>query len=318
MKPLIQIKDLTKKYAVGKRTLTAVQPLSFDIGSGETVGLVGESGCGKSTLGKMLLRLIEPSAGSICFDGIDLCGLNPKELRNIRKQMHMIFQDPYASLNPRMTVRDIIAEPLEIHRIATGKARDERVLELLKLVGLESSHLHRFPHEFSGGQRQRIGIARALAVEPQFVVCDEPLSALDSTTHRQVLDLLVDLQKQKGLTYLFISHDLRAVNSISNRVIVMYLGQIVEMSSSRALFDSPYHPYTQALVHATPVPDPVRERKRSRIILTGDVPSPFQPPSGCAFHPRCPFAKPICKTMPPLLQEVQPGRFAACHFPLMD
>lgn len=308
-KPLIQVKELKKQYG----RLEAVSGVSFTIHAGETLGLVGESGCGKSTIGRTLLRLEEPTAGEVFFEEQNVTTLRPKELKAIRQKIQIIFQDPYASLNPRMTAEDIIAEPLDIYRIAKGKKRRERVEELLSLVGLPPDAGSRFPHEFSGGQRQRIGIARALAVSPRFIVCDEPISSLDVSVQAQIVGLLKKLQKEMGLTYLFIAHDLAMVKYLSTRVAVMYLGHIVELAPSQTLYESPLHPYTQALLSAIPIPDPKVEKNRSRIVLTGEVPSPLNPPKGCAFCTRCPHAKPICHEVRPTWEEKRPGHFAACH-----
>jgi oligopeptide/dipeptide ABC transporter ATP-binding protein len=295
-------------------TVRAVEKVDLDILPGETLGLVGESGCGKSTLGRTVLRLLDPSEGSIVFEGTDITARPQRELRPLRRKMQMIFQDPYASLNPRMTVGATIAEPIEIHRLAaTAKQRADKVQALLAKVGLRSDMANRYPHEFSGGQRQRIGIARALAVEPRFIVCDEPISALDVSIQAQIVNLLQDLQRAEKLTYLFISHDLKVVQHISDRVAVMYLGRVVELGDAKTLYREPKHPYTQALLSAVPVPDPA-QRKR-RIILQGDVPSPLKPPPGCAFHPRCPVKdKPeACFKEVPALRVLANGSRAACH-----
>jgi oligopeptide transport system ATP-binding protein len=292
----------------------AVDDISFTVKRGETLGLVGESGCGKSTTGRAILQLYKPTAGTVDFLGKSLTQLNGGDLRKMRREMQMIFQDPYASLNPRMTVGSIIGEPLEIHGLARGREKSERVQELLRIVGLNPYFANRYPHEFSGGQRQRIGIARALAVQPSFIVCDEPISALDVSIQAQVINLLEDLQAQFNLTYLFIAHDLSVVRHISDRVAVMYVGKIVELAERDMMYERPLHPYTKALLSAVPIPDPIIERKRQRIILTGDVPSPVNPPTGCRFHPRCPFAQDLCREKEPELLEVEPNHFAACHF----
>ncbi len=314
----IQITDLTKQFPIKggllSRTVAnvnAVQGVSLDIKKGETLGLVGESGCGKSTLGRCIIRLIEPTSGKIVIDGDDVTHKKGEELRALRRKMQIIFQDPYASLNPRMTVGSIISEPLEIHNLFDSKKdRLDRTKQLIELVGLRPEHINRYPHEFSGGQRQRIGIARALAVDPSFIVCDEPVSALDVSIQAQVINLLMDLQQRLGLTYLFIAHDLKVVEHISNRVAVMYLGKVVEIAEAEELYRHPSHPYTRALMSAIPVPDP---RKRDqRIILTGDVPSPINPPSGCHFHPRCPDMIEECKTTCPSLRETRPAHRTAC------
>jgi len=300
-------------------TVKAVDGISFEVRKGETLGLVGESGCGKSTTGRAMIRLREPTSGSVTFDGIDLAKLKPEPLRRMRRRMQIIFQDPYGSLDPRMTVGSIISEPIDTHHLARGGAKRERVADLLRIVGLDPKYVNRYPHEFSGGQRQRIGVARALAVEPEFIVCDEPISALDVSIQAQVLNLLTDLREQLGLTYLFIAHDLSVVKHISDRVAVMYLGKIVEIGPPDIMYANPAHPYTRALLSAVPVPDPVMERKRKRVILTGDVPSPVNPPEGCRFHTRCwlyeRLGKPEqCRTVDPPVRILQGDHGAACHF----
>ncbi len=292
--------------------IKAVDGIDFFIRRGETLGLVGESGCGKSTTGRAVLQLYRPTAGSVYFEGQDLTKMKGEKLRQMRRKMQMIFQDPYASLNPRMTVGNIIGEPLEVHNILRGKALKERVQELLQVVGLNPYFINRYPHEFSGGQRQRIGIARALAVQPSFIVCDEPISALDVSIQAQIINLLEELQEQFGLTYLFIAHDLSVVRHISDRVAVMYLGKLMEMTTSLELYKNPLHPYTKALLSAVPIPDPVVEEKRKRIILEGDVPSPANPPKGCNFVTRCPMRMDICKEQEPEFRDVGGEHFVAC------
>ncbi|MDQ6681109.1 MAG: dipeptide ABC transporter ATP-binding protein [Pseudomonadota bacterium] len=315
--PLLEVRGLVKHFAVRRGVfgsvrgaVRAVDGVDFDVSRGETLGVVGESGCGKSTLGRLLLRLIEPSAGHVRFDGIDLGGLDAAALRAQRRAMQIIFQDPYSSLNPRMTVQQALAEPLALHGLHRGRER-ARVAELLRIVGLAPEHARRYPHEFSGGQRQRIGIARALAVEPKLIVCDEAVSALDVSVQAQVVNLLQDLQQQFGVAYVFIAHDLAVVRHIARRVAVMYLGRIVEMAETRALFAAPRHPYTQALLAAIPLPEPGLERAVA--VVSGDVPSPMAPPSGCHFHTRCPYARPLCSEVSPPLEEAG-GHRVACHF----
>lgn len=309
---LLSVRHLVKHFPVegSDDVVQAVDDVSFDIISGETLGLVGESGCGKSTVGRCLLRLHEPTSGEVLFEGKDIVGLPNNEMQALRRQMQIIFQDPYASLNPRLSIRSIISEPLKIHRIGTKAEQNERVADLLQKVGLDPNYADRYPHEFSGGQRQRIGIARALALNPKLIICDEPVSALDVSVQAQVVNLLQDIQEEFGLTYLFISHGLAVVEHISNRVAVMYLGKLVEICDAVELYERPLHPYTQALLSAIPVPDP--KHKRDRIVLTGDVPTPINPPSGCRFRTRCPLATDECAAVVPELREIRPGHFAAC------
>jgi oligopeptide transport system ATP-binding protein len=318
---LLHVEDLTMHFPIYRGVIQrqvgavrAVDGVTFDVKRGETLGLVGESGCGKSTTGRTILQLYRPTAGSVRFDGVDLVHLKGEDLRKMRRKMQMIFQDPYASLNPRMTVADIVAEPLMVHNVGTGKEIAERVQHLLELVNLNPSFAGRYPHEFSGGQRQRIGVARALALQPSFIICDEPISALDVSIQAQVVNLLEELQSQFNLTYLFIAHDLSMVRHISNRVAVMYLGVFVELASREDLYTNPLHPYTQALLSAVPIPDPVADAKRHRTILTGDVPSPANPPSGCRFRTRCPIAESVCAESRPEFREIKPGHFVACFF----
>jgi oligopeptide transport system ATP-binding protein len=315
---LLEVRNLKVHFPVRhglfsrvKQFVRAVDDVSFTLDPGETLGLVGESGCGKTTLGRAVVRLIEPTAGSITFQGEEISRLHGVELRARRRGFQMIFQDPIASLNPRMTVEQIVGEALKIHKLADARAWRKRVGELLAAVGLSPAHAERYPHEFSGGQRQRIGIARALAVEPKLIVCDEPVSALDVSVQAQIVNLLQDLQQRHGLSYLFVAHDIAVVAHISRRVMVMYLGRIVELGEARAVVREPRHPYTQALISAVPVVDPAS--KRQRIMLPGDVPSPIDPPAGCPFHPRCPIAEERCRREPPALREVAPGHWAACH-----
>ena len=319
-KVLVRVEGLRKHFPITRGLLRrkvgdvkAVDDVTFDVYAGETLGLVGESGCGKTTVGRAILRLYPPTAGSVTLDGVNLAEFKPDALRRMRRRMQMIFQDPYASLNPRMSVHDIIAAPLRIHRVMSGRAVDERVAELLALVGMNKGFANRYPHEFSGGQRQRIGIARALALQPDFVICDEPIAALDVSIQAQVVNLLKELQERFGLTYLFIAHDLSMVRHISDRVAVMYLGKIVELADKDALYTEPLHPYTQALLSAVPVPDPAFERQRVRIVLEGDLPSPADPPAGCRFCTRCPRVMEVCKQAEPAYKEAAPGHWVACH-----
>jgi oligopeptide transport system ATP-binding protein len=316
---LLRVKNLKKYFPIRGGLFSrevarvhAVDDVSFDIQPGETLGLVGESGCGKSTTGRTILRLIEPTAGEVWFEDRNVTALDKRALRQIRKEMQIIFQDPYASLNPRMTVRSIIGEALVIHKLAKNRReREDRVVQLLETVGLSAEHLRRYPHEFSGGQRQRIGIARALAVSPKLIVCDEPVSALDVSIQAQIINLLEELQQKFGLTYLFIAHDLSVVEHISTRVAVMYLGKIVEIAPAKELYTNPKHPYTEALLSAVPIPDPATRRKR--ILLEGDVPSPIKPPSGCRFHTRCPIRVPSCAENEQVLKEISPDHWVACQ-----
>ncbi len=323
---LIAIRDLKVHFDLGggtifdkivggspvKRVVKAVDGVTIDIYRGETLGLVGESGCGKSTLGRAIVRLTEPTGGHVLYKGRDLASLSQREMRHHRRHLQMIFQDPYASLNPRMTVGQIIGEPLETFKLARGREAEQRVQELMETVGLSKRFIKRYPHEFSGGQRQRIGIARALAVDPDFIVADEPISALDVSIQAQIMNLMEKLRREKNLTYLFISHDLRAIRHVSDRVAVMYLGKLVEIADAKIIYDEPLMPYTKALISAVPVPDPEIEATRQRIVLQGDVPSPINPPQGCRFHTRCPFAIDACREVVPPLAEIKPNHFAAC------
>lgn len=313
-KELLVVKNLKKYFKVGSKSiLKAVDDVSFVVRKGETLGLVGESGCGKTTTGRTILGMYPANSGDVIFDGINVHNLDKSGKKEFSKRAQIIFQDPYASLNPRMTVGDIIGEGIDIHHLYTGKERTEKIYELLGSVGLNKEHASRFPHEFSGGQRQRVGIARAFAVEPDFIVCDEPISALDVSIQAQVVNLLIKLQREKDLTYLFIAHDLSMVKHISDRVGVMYLGTLVELASSTELYKNPLHPYTQALLSAIPIPDPNVERNRQRIVLEGDVPSPINPKPGCRFKARCKYAKPICSEVMPEFKEVDKDHFVACH-----
>ena len=318
---LLRVDNLVKHFPIMRGifqkqvgAVRAVDGVSFEVRRGETLGLVGESGCGKSTTGRAILQLYRPTSGSVNFDGVDLVKLKGEDLRKMRRKMQMIFQDPYASLNPRMSVGEIIREPLIVHNVATEADAEERVKQLLELVRLNPAFASRYPHEFSGGQRQRVGIARALALQPSFIVCDEPISALDVSIQAQVVNLLQELQDQFNLTYLFIAHDLSMVRHISDRVAVMYLGVVVELATRNELYNRPLHPYTQALLSAVPIPDPVAETTRKRTILVGDVPSPVNPPSGCRFRTRCPIAESVCAEERPEFREIKPGHFVACFF----
>ena len=317
--PLIEVRDLVKHYPVTGglflrkiASVHAVDGVSLSILPGETLGLVGESGCGKSTLGRLILRLEEPTAGQVLFEGEDILSFDPERMRSLREEMQIIFQDPFSSLNPRKSVAHIIGEPLLVHGVRSRSEREERVQKLLEVVGLRREHMRRYPHQFSGGQRQRIGVARALALNPKLIICDEAVSALDVSIQAQVINLLQDLQDEFNLTYLFISHDLSVVEHISDRVAVMYLGKVVEMAGKGAIYGNPLHPYTQALLGAAPVPDPHRTVRHT--ILKGDVPSPMAPPPGCRFHTRCPYAEPLCRDHEPELREMGKGHTAACHF----
>jgi oligopeptide/dipeptide ABC transporter ATP-binding protein len=318
--PILRVESLVKHFEVGgglfggrPAVVKAVDGVSFEIGRGETLGLVGESGCGKTTTGRCILRLEPPTGGRVIFEGRDLSTLSDGEMRGMRRRMQVIFQDPYSSLNPRMTVGQIIAEPLAVHRIVPDRAaRAARVQDLLRHAGLLPAMARRYPHELSGGQRQRVGIARALAMEPSLIICDEPVSALDVSIQAQIINLLEELQAEFGLTYLFVAHDLSVVRHISDRVAVMYLGKIVEITDRKSLYEDPLHPYTKALLSAVPIPDPVVEARREHVVLGGEVPSPLNPPSGCVFHPRCPIAVAECRTTVPELRQIRPGHRAAC------
>jgi oligopeptide transport system ATP-binding protein len=317
--PLLEVRDVAKHYPITGgiflrevASVKAVDGVTLSILPGETLGLVGESGCGKSTLGRLILRLEEPTRGDIIFQGRSILGYDPKRMRALRREMQVIFQDPFSSLNPRKSVAHIVGEPLFVHGMTNRQEREARVLKLLEVVGLKREHMRRYPHQFSGGQRQRIGVARALALHPKLIICDEAVSALDVSIRSQVINLLQDLQEEFGLTYLFISHDLSVVEHISDRVAVMYLGKLVELADSETLYRAPLHPYTQALLSAAPVPDP--KRKRSRVVLSGDVPSPIHPPPGCRFHTRCIYTKEVCSLNEPPFREVKKDHFAACHF----
>lgn len=317
---ILEVKDLVKHFPIGggffgrgQQVVHAVNGINFKVKKGETLGLVGESGCGKSTAGRTIIRLYEPTSGQIFFEGQDVTNADRDDLLNLRRKMQMIFQDPYASLNPRMMVGDIVGEGLDIHKLASGQARTDRIYELLEVIGMNPEHANRFPHEFSGGQRQRIGIARALSVNPSLIICDEPISALDVSIQAQIVNMLEELQEKMGLTYLFIAHDLSMVKHISHRIAVMYLGRIVELADSFELYKNPQHPYTQALLSAIPIPDPRVEATRKRIVVQGTVPSPIDPPSGCYFRTRCSYVKAVCAEQVPQLKELGNNHVASCH-----
>ncbi len=312
MKPILEIRNLCKYFPVGKKaSVHAVENVSFTVARGETLGIVGESGCGKSSMGRTILKITDPTSGQIIFDGDDITKLSNRKMGPYRRRMQMIFQDPYASLNPRMTVGEIIEEPMIIHHMGTPKERKQIVQDLIQTVGLKPDHIRRYPHEFSGGQRQRIGIARALALNPEFIICDEPISALDVSIQAQVINLLEKLQRERGFSYLFIAHDLEMVHHISHKIGVMYLGNMVEFGDSDEVYKNPVHPYTKALISASPVPDPVQAKEKKRIILEGEVPSPINPPKGCPFCPRCKYATEKCQTEKPAMGEIK-GRMVAC------
>lgn len=314
---LLDVRNLKKSFSIkdpiGRHSglLTAVDDVSFSLQQGETLGVVGESGCGKSTTGKLIMQLLPADQGQVLYQDTNLCSLSPRQIRPYRRKIQMIFQDPFSSLNPRMTVGSILSEPLKIHKLVPASAIRDRVIELLEQVGLSSQHEQRYPHEFSGGQRQRIGIARALAVEPEIIIADEPVSALDLSVQAQILNLLQDIKQSHGLSYIFIAHDLAVIEHVSDRIAVMYLGKIVELCSAGELYRNPRHPYTEALLNAVPVPSPEHRRP---VALKGEIPSPVNPPTGCHFHPRCPYAGPVCRTTPPQLQEVSPGHQVSCHY----
>jgi oligopeptide transport system ATP-binding protein len=319
--PLVKVEDLRVYFPIRAGLLQrkvgdvrAVDGVSFDIHPAETLGLVGESGCGKTTVGRTILRIYKPTSGEVYFDGLPLSKMKNNILRPLRRRMQMVFQDPFASLNPRLTAGQIVGEPLEIHALARGEQKDRRVAELFDIVGLSCDYMGRYPHEFSGGQRQRIGLARALALNPDLLICDEPIAALDVSIQAQIVNLMLELQHELNLTYLFIAHDLSMVRHISQRVLVMYVGKVMELADRNTLYDSPLHPYTRALLSAVPVPDPAFEMQRKRMLLTGDLPSPAKPPPGCRFHTRCPICEPECKVDEPALRQVQPGHWVACHF----